>query len=198
MKELYALVDDHIAQYEKGTITISDDIEFSMHTTVKQITHYILSKYLGGQIDPKTGARKPFRNIGNAIVDLEWRSKNIDRKSIEARATDGDYLFSMVVNKETQQWMKDNNFGKTIDDYQRKKSEYGSVLLKKTETADELLIEPVKWETMVVEALAPRVDRLLAHPVPLGNSCRRLSIRLAQDRHHLLVREPRFAHCSSH
>jgi hypothetical protein len=42
--------------------------------------------------------------------------------------------------------MKDNNFGKTIDDYQRKRSEYGSVLLKKTETAGELIIEPVKWD----------------------------------------------------
>jgi hypothetical protein len=108
-------------------------------------THYIMSKYMGGQIDAQ-GRRKPFRNIGNAIVDLEWRAKNIDRKSIEAEETDGDFIFSLVVNKELQQWMKDNNFGKTIDDYQRKKSEYGSVMLKKTETADELKIEPVKWE----------------------------------------------------
>src|SRR5450631_3365289 len=35
--------------------------------------------------------------------------------------------------------------------YQRKKSEYGSVLLKKTETATELLIEPVKWEHTAVD-----------------------------------------------
>jgi DNA-binding transcriptional ArsR family regulator len=84
--------------------------------------------------DPKTGLRRPFRNIGNFIVDLEWRAKNIDRKSIEAHDKDGDFLFSLIVNKELQQWMQDNNFVATIDDYQRKKSEYGSVLLKKTET----------------------------------------------------------------
>jgi hypothetical protein len=149
MKEFYALIEDHIAQYENGTITISDDIEFSMRQTVHQITHYILSRYMGGQKDEQQH-RKPFRNIGNAFVDLEWRAKNIDSKSIEAHATDGDFLFSMVVNKQLQQWMKDNNFGKTIDDFQRKESEYGSVLLKKTETADELLIEPVKWELVAV------------------------------------------------
>lgn len=151
MEALYAEVEDHIQQYENGTITVSEDIEFSMRQTVKQITHYILSKYMGGQIDPKTKARKPFRNIGNAIVDLEWRAKNIDRKSIEAHATDGDYLFSMIVQKELHQWMKDNNFGETIDAFQRKESEYGSVLLKKTETKDELIIEPVNWGTMVVD-----------------------------------------------
>ena len=53
-------------------------------------------------------------------MDIEWRAKNIDRKSIEAHELDGDYVFSLMVNKEVQQWMKTNNFGKTIDDYQRK------------------------------------------------------------------------------
>jgi len=154
MKELYALIDDHIAQYDKGTIPLSEDIQFSMRNTVKQITHYILSRYMDGgenNIDPASGLRRPFRNIGNGIVDLEWRAKNIDRSSIEAHATDGDFLFALVVNKELQQWMKDNGFGETIDRIQRKESEYGSVLTKKTETADELLIEPVNWTTMFVD-----------------------------------------------
>lgn len=148
MKALYAAIDDHIKTYENGNITISGDIEFSMYNTVRQITHYILSKYF-----KKTGSEhQAFRNIGNAIVDLEWRAKNIDRKSIEAHATDGDHIFSLIVNKELQLWMKNNNFGKIIDDYQRKKSEYGSVMPKKTETSDELLIEPVKWENTVVDS----------------------------------------------
>ena len=47
--------------------------------------------------------------------------------------------------------MDDANFGKSIDDYQRKKSEYGSALLKKTETDDELKIEPVKWKYTYVD-----------------------------------------------
>lgn len=155
MKELYAQVDDHIQQYQNGTITVSEDIEFSMRKTVKQITHYILSRYLDGGAnenkDPLTKKRRPFRNVGNAIVDLEWRAKNIDRKNIEAEAEDGDHLFSLIVKKELQKWMKDANFGKTIDDYQRKKSEYGDALMKTTETDDELTIEPVKWSTMMVD-----------------------------------------------
>jgi hypothetical protein len=116
MKEFYSQLEDLIQEYEQGTITILGDIPFSMHKTVRQITHYILSKYFKKQPSEEHQA---FRNIGNAIVDLEWRAKNIDRKSIEAHATDGDHIFSLIVNKELQQWMKDNNFGKTIDDYQR-------------------------------------------------------------------------------
>src|ERR1043166_7568149 len=154
MKELYSLIDDPIQPYQQGTIPLSGYISFSMSRTVKQITHYILSKYMEGgadNIDPVTGQRRPFRNIGNSIVDLEWRAKNIDRKSIEAHATDGDYIFSLIVQKELQQWMKDNGFGEVIDDFQRKESEYGSVLLKKTEPRDELLIQPVHWTTMSVD-----------------------------------------------
>jgi len=38
MNELYELVDDHISEYENGTITLSGDIPFSMQHTVK---HYV-------------------------------------------------------------------------------------------------------------------------------------------------------------
>ena len=96
MKELYSQIDDHIKNYENGTITVSGDIEHSMHKTVRQITHYILSRYLEGtdNIDPLAGKRRQFRNVGNAIVDIEWRAKNIDRKSIEGHSTDGGFEFN--------------------------------------------------------------------------------------------------------
>src|SRR5829696_5106218 len=35
MKAVYAQLDDHIKNYETGTITISDDSEFSMRKTVR-------------------------------------------------------------------------------------------------------------------------------------------------------------------
>ncbi|MBR1201051.1 hypothetical protein JQ574_34175 [Bradyrhizobium sp. AUGA SZCCT0158] len=96
MKRFYAEVDDHIKTCENGTITISDDIPFSMKQTVRQITHYVMSRYMDGGADnkdPLTGKRRPFRNTGIAIVDIESRAKNIDRKSVEAQAKDGDYIF---------------------------------------------------------------------------------------------------------
>jgi hypothetical protein len=119
----------------------------------------------------KTSKAAANRSATTVTLLLTWSGEHIDRKSIEAHATDRDYIFSLVVNKELQQWMKDNNFGKTIDDYQRKKSEYGDVLLKKTETADELIIEPVKWENMAVDprdiANGPRIDRHFLTPLEL-------------------------------
>lgn len=154
LKELYGQLDEVIAFYDQGTVDISDDIPFEMPKLVKQITHYILSRYTEGgpdNVDPLTRRRRPFDNIGNFIVDLEWRAKNLDRKNIVGQPNDEDYIFAMVVNKELQQELRELNFGKTIDDYQRKKSQYGSVLMLKTETKDELNIEPVQWSTMKVD-----------------------------------------------
>jgi|HubBroStandDraft_6_1064221.scaffolds.fasta_scaffold858143_1 hypothetical protein len=43
MKEFYAEIGDFLADYENGTITISENTDFSMRHTVRQITHYIMS-----------------------------------------------------------------------------------------------------------------------------------------------------------
>lgn len=135
-KEFFSELDEHIKVFEQGTINTAGNVEFQNRYLINQIGSYIQSKYLGGMKDKRTGKRLRFRNIGNAIVDLEFRAKNIDRKAVEGTATDGDHTFSMVVNKLLAQWMKDNNFGATIDEYQRKKSEYGTALLKKTITRE--------------------------------------------------------------
>jgi len=59
---------------------VSDDIRFNAQHSQE---HYILSRHFEGgsdNKDPKTKNRRTFRNIGNSIVNLAWRAKNIDRK----------------------------------------------------------------------------------------------------------------------
>lgn len=143
--ELFGLVDDHLHEYENGRIAISAALSFQCPKP---------SSRSATTSSPNTcvAARNDCGDIGNFIVDLEWRAKNIDRKSIEAHATDGDCIFSLVVEKELRQWRKDDDFGATIDDFQRKESEYGSVLTKKTKSDDEVLIQPARWSTMAVDA----------------------------------------------
>src|SRR4051812_27533577 len=47
------------------------------------------------------------------------------------------------------------------------------------------------------EALAPRVQRRLAHLVPLRHLGQRSLVRLPKDLHHLLFREPALSHRAS-
>lgn len=149
---LNAELDRIVKAYDEPLI-ISGDIEFEQSKVVSQITHYLLSRYTGplGQKD-ELGRRKPFRNVVNAIVDIEKRATDIDRKNIQILSQDGDYVFSLVVRKELEHWMEESDFGKTINELQGAKIEYGSVLAKKTETEDELMIEAADWEHIVVDA----------------------------------------------
>lgn len=138
-----AYIDDVINKFENGNIMIADDIPFSNKRVIKQVTHYISSKYLDNLKD-EFGNEYRFRNIGNAIVDLEFRAKNLDRKNIEAYPDDNDYVFAMILNKEIQKFLKDNQWGEFIDDFQIKKSQYGEVMVKKTR--DE--VDIVEWNNM--------------------------------------------------
>lgn len=149
------IVDD----FPTKKIKIADVYDFSVYELIQQITLYIISKYVGGMKDSVTQKRLRFRNIGNGMVDIEFRAKNIDTKNIIGEAIDEDYVFSLIVNRELQNWMKNNYFGKTIDDYQKKKSQYGNVMLKKWFTYEDgvkkLNIEPTQWTNTVFDPQNP-------------------------------------------
>ncbi|MEA3429831.1 MAG: hypothetical protein U9R08_01010 [Nanoarchaeota archaeon] len=59
-----------IKSYENNPIKIVGDIDFNLGEKISQITHYVLSKYTDGGKD-EDGNTYRFRNVGNALVDLE-------------------------------------------------------------------------------------------------------------------------------
>src|SRR5262245_21399663 len=72
----------------------------------------------------------------------------------------------------------------------------GNQLLQPRILGLQLLQAPDLLRLKPTETLTPRVNRLLADSVPLGDHRDRVAIRLADHRHHLLFRETRLAHCS--
>lgn len=153
MKRFISSIETFVDEYETGHVNIAGNLTIRVKKIIQQVTYYIMSRYTDLKEDnvDERGVRLPFRNIGNAIVDLEFRAKNIDRKAIEPQAIDGDWIFSLILKKELFQFLKDENFGVSIDKYQRKKSEYGSVLLKKTGPEDDIDIDVVQWSNMIID-----------------------------------------------
>lgn len=149
-KDLYKTLEEHEQSYRKGTLTLFDGVEFSQYQTIRQAGFFILSKYLSGQKD-ELGRLKPFRQLSNAVVDIEFRAKNIDRSHIRYKSDDGDYMFSLVVAKELLEWMDDNDFGTFIDTYQRKKSEFGTAVAKVTKKGKDLFFDVVEWQNLYVD-----------------------------------------------
>ena len=148
-RELSGAVDELVSNYEHP-IDLIDGLSYSQKDTVKRVYFYSLSEYLSGGKDG-LGRRKPFKNIVNQIVDVDTRATDIDIKNIQLVSEDGDYVRTMLLEKELHNWMRKHDFGVTIDALNETKCRYGGVLAKKTIKGGELFIEPTSWVNVITD-----------------------------------------------
>lgn len=134
------------------TIDLVQGLPFSQKNQIKTIEFYSNSKYLNGQLD-ELGREKPFMQILNAICDVENTAKDLDTKDIKVDADDGNhYMESFMLSKDIQVWMKEADFGKTLNDMRDMHTRYGSLLVKKCIEKDEdtgekiLKLELPEWK----------------------------------------------------
>lgn len=142
--------------YDK-TIDLVQGLPFSQKKQIKTIEFYSNSKYLNGQLD-ELGREKPFMQILNAICDVENTAKDLDTKDINVTSDDGNhYMESFMLSKDIQVWMKEADFGKTLNDMRDIHTRYGSLLVKKCIEKDEdtgekiLKLELPEWKNTLTD-----------------------------------------------
>lgn len=128
---------------------------FSQKGMINMIEFYTNSRYLGGQLD-ELGREKPFFNIVNGICDVENAAKDIDTKDITVTSDDPNhYLEAYLLSKDIQVWMKEVNFGKTLNEIRDTDTRYGSVLVKKCLEKEDgksiLEIELPEWKNVITD-----------------------------------------------
>lgn len=144
--------------YEK-TIDLVSGLPFSQKKQIRTIEFYSNSRYLNGQKD-ELGREKPFMQILNAICDVENTAKDIDTKDISVTSDDGNhYMESFMLSKDIQVWMKEADFGKTLNDMRDIHTRYGSLLVKKCLEKDEksgekiLKLELPEWKNTMTDQI---------------------------------------------
>lgn len=136
--------------YKTATIDLAEGLSFNMYETIRTVDFYSNSKYLKGNKDSK-GRIKPFYNIVNAIVDASVVATDIDTKDIQIVADDPkDFVRSFLLSKDVYNWMKEENFGETLNEIGETRARYGGVLLKKTNIDKKLKVEVVQWQNVIV------------------------------------------------
>lgn len=140
--------------YDK-TIELVSGLHFSQKKLINTIEFYTNSRYLNGNKD-ELGREKPFYNILNGICDVENAAKDLDTKDITVTSDDGNhYLEAFLLSKDIQVWMKEVNFGKTLNDIRDTDTRYGSVLAKKVLKEKDgkkiLQIELPEWKNMITD-----------------------------------------------
>lgn len=158
--DIFKYVQDKIATWERGTVEIVPGLTYNPYDTLKRITFYSESKYISGQKDDR-GRTKPFFNIVNYRVNIATRATDIDTKDINIVADAPQFApLSFILQKEVYNWMKDVNYGKTLNQMGYTRAKYGGVLVKKCleqeEGEDEELeVEIVDWRNVIVDTTDP-------------------------------------------
>lgn len=150
-------VNEIISSYDTQSIEILQGLNFHQSQLLRMIEYYSNSKYLLGQVD-ELGKEKPFQNIGNAICDVENAAVDIDTKDLVVTAElPQDYPRSFMLQIELKEWMKEANFGVTLNEMRDTRTRYGGVVVKKCieekNGKKELEIEVCEWKNLVTDPL---------------------------------------------
>jgi len=147
--------------YKGGIIQITEGLSFSQYRTLRTVEYYSNSKYLNGNEsslagDPSPKVKdRPFYNIVNAMVDTAVVATDIDTKDIRVEADkEKDSDKSWLFNHEIQNWMKQSDFAKTLNEMGETRARYGGVLVKKQEEDGEMQIEVVDWKNAVTDQVS--------------------------------------------
>ena len=160
------------ADYEGGFIDVNDGLLFSQQQTLRMVDFYSNSTYLGSakynygkygsgkstNNKDNLGREVPFYNIVNAMVDTAVVATDIDTKDIVVEAENEEsYDKSFLFNHEIQQWMKESDFAKALNDMGETRARYGGVVVKKCiekdedEGGDKMEIEVVDWKNIITD-----------------------------------------------
>jgi hypothetical protein len=137
--------------YNGGSIEITTGLTYSQSEIIRMVEFYSNSKFLNGNKD-NIGKEKPFHNIVNTMVDTAVVATDIDTKDIKVEAErEQDYDKSFLFNHEIQNWMKEANFAKTLNEMGEIRARYGGVLVKKCMDEGEMTIDVVEWKNVVTD-----------------------------------------------
>ena len=125
-KQIY----QEIVDFNTKSITISEGFSFNQKSTIEKIYRLYNSRYLHGDVDVE-GDKKYFYNIVRNPCQMTTKALDFDTKHIKIlNAAGGDPLVAWYFERDLKFWMKDQNFGKTLNRIFRELPIFGSVVLK--------------------------------------------------------------------
>lgn len=146
--------------YNNGSTTISEFVDFSLKDNNNRIDAYLNSKHISGETD-SLGRDKPFFNIITAAVNIWYRATDIDRKNIRIKATKrANVMLAFLASVHLQEFMRKSSFGFFLNEWGRTLARYGSAVVKFIEKDGELIPTIIPW------------NRLLVDPVDFDNDIR--------------------------
>ena len=152
--KIFGELDEIKTSYEGSSLEKVSGLYRSQYEVVKMCEYYSDSRYLSanyGNAD-RLGRPVPFYNIVNYRVALAKTATDLDIKDIQIVSDSPKYqVHSMLLNREAYEWMKKEEFSKTLNQMGQTRPKYGGYLVKKTEVDGELHIDVVRWTNVYTD-----------------------------------------------
>lgn len=147
--KIFTELADAKSNYEGSSLEKVSGLKRSQYQVIKMCEYYSDSRYIdanyGNQLN-RTGRPVPFNNIVNYRVALAKTATDIDIKDNQIISDNPKYqVHSMLLNREAYEWMKKEEFARTLNQMGQTRPKYGGYLVKKTEAKGQLHIDVVRW-----------------------------------------------------
>lgn len=152
--KIFTELADIKSNYEGSSLEKISGLYRSQYQVIKMCEYYSDSRYIGANYGNKRAIGSgsidvPFYNIVNYRVALAKTATDLDIKDIQIVADHPNYqIQSMLLNRETYEWMKKAEFSKTLNQMGQTRPKYGGYLVKKHEEDGELNIGVVRWNNV--------------------------------------------------
>ena len=151
--EIGVLVRKLESDYQNDTTTISKYVQFTLLDNLEKIDAYTNSKHTSGDTD-SLGREKPFFNIVTSAINVWYRATDIDRRDIRLKPTKlKDTTRAFIATILLQQWMRDTNFGKFLNQWGRSLAKNGSCVLKFVEKDGMLFPVVINWMKVIIDSI---------------------------------------------
>lgn len=128
--EILKQINKELMDYQSKQLQIVPNLFFNQKKTIETIYFYHNSQFKTGDYDDE-GDRKYFFNIVRNPCKVFSKAIDFDTKNIRLLTTGGgDPLKTWFMERDLKYWMRDKQFGKTLNRIFRELPIYGSVVLK--------------------------------------------------------------------
>lgn len=144
-KSIYEIVRDLRETYEHEDIDTVEGLDFNMHDRIIENEFLSNARYMSGDYD-ENGDLKPFHDIVTRIIDNSRAAEEVDTKDMRLTTTDPDfYVRAKLLHAYNQDWMSEKRIDQFHNDAIETRIKHGGLLVKITETEDDLDMEVVDW-----------------------------------------------------
>ncbi len=127
---ILATINKEIEDFKSKLVQIVPGLTFNQWDNIQKIYFYYSSQYETGMIDDE-GDRKYFSNISKNPCKVFSKAVDFDTKNIRMLTVGGgDPLKTWFMERDVKYWMRDKQFGKTLNRLFKELPIFGTVVLK--------------------------------------------------------------------